>query len=128
MVRRLLRAAQHACRVCCATGAQAPRRGGRRAPGRAPGWPPEDSRRTHGGEKNAIYARIYARKPSRNKVYLNASRTSKRRVSGCLGMSWRRRNELLSFICNNSVPSPKFKRCLTTKNRRRRRRRIAKQA
>ena len=43
-------------------------------------------------EKNAIHARIYARKPS-NKVRSNASRTSKRRVSGCLGISLRR-NEL----------------------------------
>ena len=41
------------------------------------------------GEKNAIYAGKRAQK-LRNKVRLNASRVSKRRVSGCLGMSWRR--------------------------------------
>ena len=47
------------------------------------GGHPEGTRR----RKNAIYARIYAPKTSRNKVRLNASRTSERRVSGCLGMS-----------------------------------------
>ena len=60
-----------------------------------PQGPPECRRR----RKNAIYARIYARKP-RNKVRLNASRTLKRRVPGCLGMSWIS-NELFLFICNS---------------------------
>ena len=59
--------------------------------------PPRGPRRAAGGEKYTIYARIYARKPSRNKVRLNASRTSRRRGSGCLGVSWRR-NELFNFF------------------------------
>ena len=66
----------------------------------APLKPPRKGpRRAAGGEKNAIYARIYARKPSINikKVRLNASRTSKRRVSGYLVMSWRR-NELFQVF------------------------------
>ena len=50
------------------------------------------ARKPPGGPREAIffpiYALIYARKPS-NEVRLNASRTSKRRVS-CLETSWRR--------------------------------------
>ena len=40
--------------------------------------------RAAGGQQLAIFARTYARKPS-NEMRLNASRTSKSRVSGCLG-------------------------------------------
>ena len=64
-----------------------------------------------GGENNTIlYARIYARKSSNN-TRSNASRTSKRRVSGCIGMSWRR-NEPFLFV-GKSVLSSKLKMCHT---------------
>ena len=84
VVRRLLRAAQR-CGACLQA---------RNPPTVAPGGPQEAKKMRH------IYARTYARKPSRNKVRLNASRTSKRRASGCLRMCWRR-NELFWFICNS---------------------------
>ena len=56
--------------------------------------------REAGGEKNAICARIYTRKPS-HRVRLNAPETSKGRVSRCLGMSWRR-NELFKYSWNRA--------------------------
>ena len=62
----------------------APRRGPGGSPGRAAGV----------DFFFAIYALIYAPKLG-NKVRLNASRTSKRRLS-CLGMSWRRK-ELITL-------------------------------
>ena len=75
VVRRLL---QHApvCGACCAPQARKLLTG------------------TAVGEKNAIYARLYARKPSGNKIVRLNLPKLERRVSECLGMSWRR-NELL---------------------------------
>ena len=58
---------------------------------RPPGGPP-------GAKKFAIHARIYDRKPSSIKVSLNASRTSKKRVSACLGMPWRRNEQFYFFV------------------------------
>ena len=86
---------QHATR---AGGAQAPRRG-----------PPEGPRRAAGGEKIAIYARICAWRPS-NKLRSNASLTSKRRVSGCLRMSWSR-NELITLALLKSGVARGQHRC-----------------
>ena len=78
MAGRQLRAAQHAC---------GPWGGAEPPPGRPPG-------RVAGGDLFATRSLIYARKPS-HKVRLNASRTSKRRVS-CLGTS-SRRNGLITL-------------------------------
>ena len=89
MVRRLLRGPQQVTQGVLRA---------RKPPAGDPGAPP---RRAAGGVLFfAIYALIYARKPS-NKLQLNASRTSKRRVSGCLGMSWRR-NELMTLTLPKS--------------------------
>ena len=81
-----------ACTRALISGPASPPQQPPRAPRSGPG-------RTAGGDFFAICEQIYARKPS-NKVRLNASRTSKRRVS-CLGMSWRR-NELITLTLPKS--------------------------
>ena len=56
--------------------------------------------RAEGAEKRLRYMREYIPENIvlyvEKKVHLNASRTSKRRASGCLEMSWRR-NEMFKF-------------------------------
>ena len=57
-----------------------------RAPRRARGGPLEGRRR----RKKCDICVTICRKQSKKKLRLHASRTSKRRESGCLGMSWRK--------------------------------------